>query len=162
MQAEITPSEEAEEIVEERYLVFPLGDEDCGIAIQAILEVVQLQEITEIPNMPDYIKGVINLRGSIIPIIDLRERFVMSAIDVNERTCIVIVEADESTVGVVVDTVTGVIKIPQHCIVPPPPLQKSERGLYISGMGKIEGEVYILIDIPKLLYHHALPDGVAA
>ena len=144
-----------EDTQKDKYLTFRIGSEDYGIAIANVTEIIGIQSITEIPEMPDYIKGVINLRGKVFPVMDVRIRFKLPTREYDERTCIVVVEIDGTSVGLVVDMVNEVTDIPEEQVEPPP---KSNRkgGNYIQGIGKIDKEVKILLDINKILYEEEL------
>jgi purine-binding chemotaxis protein CheW len=144
-----------EDTQKDKYLTFRIGSEDYGIAIANVTEIIGIQSITEIPEMPDYIKGVINLRGKVIPIMDVRTRFRMSPREYDERTCIVVVEIDNTLIGLIVDTVNEVADIPEDQV-EPPPKSKREGGSYIQGIGKIGDDVKILLDINKILYEKEL------
>ena len=144
-----------EDTQKDKYLTFHIATEDYGIAIANVTEIIGIQSITEIPEMPDYIKGVINLRGKVIPVMDVRIRFKLPPRDYDERTCIIVVEIDGSSVGLVVDTVNEVADIPEDQV-EPPPKSKRKGGSYIQGIGKIDKEVKILLDINKILYEEEL------
>ncbi|SPF51464.1 Chemotaxis signal transduction protein (fragment) [Candidatus Desulfosporosinus infrequens] len=109
-----------------------------------------MQPITEIPEMPEYIKGIINLRGKIIPVMDVRLRFRKPFREYNDRTCIVVIEISEVSVGLIVDSVSEVIAIPDEEIVAPPSMAK-EGNRYIKGIGKVGTDVKLLLDSDKLL-----------
>jgi purine-binding chemotaxis protein CheW len=132
-----------------KFLTFHLAREDYGIEIRHVTEIIGIQKITEVPDMPDYVRGVINLRGKVIPVMDVRTRFRMPPRDYDERTCIVVVNIDDHSVGLVVDKVNEVADIPEDQIEPPPRTRK--EGSYIQGMGKIGAEVKILVNVQKLL-----------
>lgn len=149
-----------EDTLKGKYLTFHIADEDFGIEIRYVTEIIGIQSITDVPDMPDYIKGVINLRGNVIPVMDVRARFRMVTKEYEERTCIVVVNVEDKTVGLVVDKVNEVIDIPDSQI-EPPPRTKCENGNYIQGMGKVEDEVKILLDVTRLLYSEEL-DTLAA
>jgi purine-binding chemotaxis protein CheW len=137
---------------ENQYLLFPLGEEIYGINIGSITEIVEKQKITEVPDMPEYIKGVINLRGRIIPVLDLRVRFGMETRTYDDRTCIIIVRVGERTVGFIVDTVAEVQNIAQNNIEPPPEFKSDKiTKKYIRGLGKVGKSVKILIDVEKVI-----------
>ena len=144
-----------EDTQKDKYLTFHIGTEDYGISIAYVTEIIGIQSITEIPEMPDFIKGVINLRGKVIPVMDVRTRFKLPPREYDERTCIIVVEIDGTSVGMVVDTVNEVADIPEDQVEPPP---KSNRkgGSFIQGLGKIDKEVKILLDINKILYDEEL------
>lgn len=140
---------------EGKYLTFTLADEEYGIGILKIKEIIGMMPITSVPQTPGYVKGVINLRGKVIPVIDLRSRFGMEEIDYTDRTCIIVVEiAGESTdvlVGIVVDTVSEVLNIKSEEIEDSPRFGTTLDTEYILGMAKTEGGVKILLDIDRVL-----------
>lgn len=147
---------EDEDTQKDRYLTFRLGDEVYGIEIAYVIEIVGIQKITEVPDMPGFVKGVINLRGQVIPVMDVRLRFNMEPRDYDERTCVVVVKLEETSVGLVVDTVQEVREIPEENVSPPPKVATSSGGRYILGMGKVGDEVKILLDVNKLLFEEEL------
>lgn len=136
-----------------KYLFFNIGDEIYGTGIANVIEIIEIQKITDVPDMPAYIKGVINLRARVIPVMDLRLRFGMEEREYDDRTCIVIVKVDAMSVGFIVDTVAEVHDILEKDIEPPPNFNsESGRNRYVSGLGKVGDEVRILIDVNKILY----------
>ncbi len=140
---------------EGKYLTFTLGREEYGIGIRKIKEIIGLMRITPIPQTPTYVKGVINLRGKVIPVIDLRLRFGMDTVENDERTCIVVVEVTNSRgqvqIGLVVDSVSEVLNIRASEIEETPSFGTTCRTDYILGMAKAEGGVKILLDIDRVL-----------
>ncbi len=138
-----------------KYLTFSLSDEEYGIGILKVKEIIGMMAITSVPRTPEFVKGVINLRGKVIPVMDLRLKFSMESIPYSERTCIIVVEVDshESTVpiGIVVDSVSEVLNINEIEIEETPTFGTSLKTEYILGMAKIEGGVKILLDIDKVL-----------
>ncbi len=140
---------------EGKYLTFTLDSEEYGIGILKIKEIIGMMEITTVPQTPDFVKGVINLRGKVIPVIDLRLKFSMSAIDYTERTCIIVVEivADSGMIqiGIVVDSVSEVLNIKGDDVEDTPTFGTKLNTEYILGMAKMEGGVKILLDIDKVL-----------
>ncbi len=137
---------------ENKYLLFNLKDELYGIAIVNVTEIIEMQRITDVPDMPGFVKGVINLRGRVIPVIDLRLRFGMEERAYDDRTCVVIANIGEATMGFIVDTVAEVHDIPEKNIELPPDFKTDEgRNNYISGLGKIGERVTILIDVQSIL-----------
>lgn len=136
-----------------KYLTFVLGDVFYGIDIQYVREIIGMQDITVVPDVPAFIKGVINLRGKVIPVMDVRTRFNMGARSYDDRTCIIVIHVDDWLVGLVVDTVSEVLDIPAADIEPPPEAfgfgQRTDH--FIAGMGKVGDEVRMLIDAEKLL-----------
>lgn len=138
-----------------KYLTFELGQETYGIGILKIKEIIGMMAITPVPRTPDFVKGVINLRGKVIPIIDLRLKFGMEEIEYADRTCIIVVEIEsmESTVliGVVVDSVSEVVNIKEDEIEETPAFGTELNTEYILGMAKLDGGVKILLDIDKVM-----------
>ncbi|MDD5016660.1 MAG: chemotaxis protein CheW [Eubacteriales bacterium] len=133
-----------------RYLTFNLGDEIYGIEIEYVTEIIGRQPITKIPEVADYIKGIINLRGKIIPVIDMRLKFKKEPIDYNDRTCTIVIDTQELIIGLIVDKVSEVISIEDEDVVPPPNQKTGICNKYIRGIGKIGGEVKLLLDCIKL------------
>lgn len=131
------------------FLTFHLHNEDYGIAINHVTEIIGIQKITVVPDMPAEVKGVINLRGRVIPVMDVRLRFGLPRCDYDERTCVIVVEVNDNTTGLVVDRVNEVVEIAAEQIEPPPCGKKEQS--YIQGMGKVEAEVKILLDIESLI-----------
>jgi purine-binding chemotaxis protein CheW len=143
-----------DEVQENKYLMCKLGNEVYGIDISYVTDIIELQTITEVPDMPDYVRGVINLRGQVIPVIDLRLRFHMEGREYDDRTVITVVNIRDTSIGFIVDTATEVQDIPGSNIDPPPSFQGGEeRNAYISGLGKIEEQVIILLDVESLIHH---------
>lgn len=142
---------EDEDSMKDRYLSFRVGEEEYGIDIQYVTEIVGIQKISAVPEMPDYIKGVINLRGQVIPVMDVRIRFHMPAQSYNERTCVIVVHINENFVGLVVDAVKEVASLPQDSICEAPKVARSESAQYIKGIGKVGDDVKIILDVYKLL-----------
>ncbi|RJP74694.1 MAG: purine-binding chemotaxis protein CheW [Desulfobacteraceae bacterium] len=140
---------------EGKYLTFTLGGEDYGIGILKIKEIIGMMPVTTMPQTPAFVKGVINLRGKVIPVMDLRLRFGMDAMDYTERTCIIVVEIDGSSgtiqVGIVVDSVSEVLNIKGEDIEETPAFGTKLNTDYILGMAKMEGGVKILLDIDRVL-----------
>lgn len=141
-----------EDTQKDKYLSFRIGDEVYGISIQYVTEIIVIQRITEVPDTPAFVKGVINLRGKVIPVIDIRMRFGMTARDYDERTCIIVVEHEETSVGLIVDTVNEVVDIPEENVDPPPQSHSGIESTYIEGMGKTGAKVTILLDIERVLF----------
>ena len=143
--------EDDEDTQKDKFLTFRVGDEDYGIEIRRVTEIIGIQKITAVPDMPEFVKGVINLRGKVIPVLDMRRRFSLEDRDYDERTCIVVVDVAEAAVGLVVDTVNEVADIPEEQIEPAPEINKGGNNLMIQGLGKVGEEVKILLDVNKLL-----------
>ncbi|MDR1962177.1 MAG: chemotaxis protein CheW [Planctomycetaceae bacterium] len=145
---------ENEDTLKNMYLTFRLGKEDYGIEIRYVTEIVGMQKITEVPDMPVFVKGVVNLRGQVIPVLDMRLRFNMEPRNYDERTCIIVVNIGGSQVGLVVDTVNEVRNIDDDQISPPPKTAGADSARYIQGMGKVGEEVIILLEGQRLLYEN--------
>lgn len=135
-----------------KYLLCKLGNEMFGVNITYVTDILELQTITEVPDMPDYVQGVINLRGNVIPVIDLRLRFGMESKVYDDRTVITVVHIEDVSVGFIVDTATEVRDIPFRNIDPPPKFQESAaRNRCIYGLGKTEDQVVILLELHNLV-----------
>ncbi|MDR3183645.1 MAG: chemotaxis protein CheW [Planctomycetaceae bacterium] len=147
---------ENEDTLKNMYLTFRLGNEDYGIEIRYVTEIVGMQKITEVPDMPMYVRGVVNLRGQVIPVLDMRLRFNMQARDYDERTCIIVVNIGGAQVGLVVDTVNEVRNIDDEQISPPPKTAGADSAKYIQGMGKVGESVIILLEGQRLLHENEL------
>ncbi|MBN2652870.1 MAG: purine-binding chemotaxis protein CheW [Spirochaetales bacterium] len=143
----------------DKYLLFKLGSEEYGINIANVQSIEEMQNIVHVPDMPVFIKGVINLRGKIIPAMDLRLRFHMETREYDDRSCIVIVDVNGFFVGLIVDTVSEVSNIPAKSVEPAIDL-KNESGVdkYIRGFGKVGEKVKILLDISKILLKKDIED----
>lgn len=134
-----------------RYLIFSLEKENYGIEIQYVTEIIGLQTITQIPEFPDYIKGVINLRGKIIPVMDVRLRFKKEPKVYSDRTCVIVIEVKGISIGLIVDSVSEVMSIEEKDIVEPPKMNKEFINRYIKKIGKAENDVKLLLDCDNLL-----------
>ena len=138
-----------------QYLTFMLGGEMFSLSILAIKEIIWYANLTDVPMMPACIRGVINLRGAVVPVIDLKARFGGQPTEVTRRTCIVIIELTENDerqdIGVVVDAVSEVLEIPAAEIEPPPSFGARIRADFIKGMGKVNGKFVILLEVDKVL-----------
>lgn len=144
--------ESEEEVQENKYLMCRIGEEVYGIDISYVTDIIELQRITEVPDMPEYVRGVINLRGQVIPIIDLRLRFRMEYREYDDRTVITVVNIDNFAVGFIVDTATEVQDIPDKQIEPAPEFKTgSERERYVAGLGKVGDEVKIILDVSRIV-----------
>lgn len=145
-----------DDTLEGKYLTFPLGKEEYGLEIRNVTEIVGIQRITEVPDMPPFIRGVINLRGKVIPVMDVRLRFNLEPKPYDDHTCIIVVNVNGTAVGLVVDTVSEVLSIAGNLIDPPPSVKKGESSRYIQGLGKVGDGVKILLDIRQLLFDDEL------
>jgi purine-binding chemotaxis protein CheW len=141
-----------EDSLKNKYLTFALGSEVYGIEIRHVTEIIGVQSITSVPELPEYIKGIINLRGKIIPVMDVRLRFRKPFREYNDRTCIIVVDIKEISIGLIVDAVAEVMTIEESNIVSPPDLNQLSRR-YIQGIGKSGDEVKILLNCDEMLNH---------
>ncbi len=141
-----------DDVQENKFLMCRLAEEVYGIDIRYVTDILELQKITEIPDMPEYVRGVINLRGHVIPVMDLRLRFGMPFHDYDNRTVITVVNVEEMSIGFIVDTATEVKEIPDKNIEPSPSFETREKKHdFIAGLGKVEDSIIILLDIEKLV-----------
>jgi len=143
--------EEEEDTQKGKFMTFICDKECYGMGIRYVHEIVGIQKITEVPETYDYIKGLINLRGKIVPVIDVRLRFHKEPVEYNDRTCIIVTDISNMQIGLIVDTISGVCDISDADIVPPPNLSKDGQGKFIYGIGKVGDEVKLLIDPEKLI-----------
>jgi purine-binding chemotaxis protein CheW len=140
---------------EGKYLTFALGDEEYGLEILKVREIIGYMETTAVPQMPSHIKGVINLRGQVIPVIDIRTKFGMNTVDITEQTCIIVVEITRNGgkcfTGIIVDKVSEVLDISENAIEDAPNFGAGVATEFILGMGKVGNSVKILLEIDKVL-----------
>ncbi|MFH0734080.1 MAG: chemotaxis protein CheW [bacterium] len=129
---------------------FKIGNEEFGIDILKVQEINRMMQITKVPNAPGFIEGVVNLRGRIIPVMDLRTRLNMPRIDHDNRTRIIVVELEGITVGFIVDEVSEVLRIPKSITEPPPAMTAGIDSDYITAVGKLEDRLLILLDLGKI------------
>ena len=138
-----------------KYLTFSLSSEEYGIGILKVKEIIGMMPVTAVPQTPGFVKGVINLRGKVIPVVDLRTKFDMEAIPSDDRTCIIVVEIDAASttllIGIVVDSVSEVLNIREDEIEEPPGLGNQTDTQYILGMAKMDTGVKILLNIDRVL-----------
>jgi purine-binding chemotaxis protein CheW len=153
-------SRESLESLAGKYLTFRLGEEDYGLEILKVQEIIGMQEITGIPRTPDFVKGVINLRGKVIPVVDLRLKFGMAEAEISRKTCIIVVQitqdADRMIMGIVVDEVSEVLEIGGREIEPAPAFGTQVDNNFILGMAKTEDAVKILLDLNRVLTRQEL------
>lgn len=134
-----------------KYLTFSLGAEDYAISILKVQEIIGMMDVTMVPSVPAYVRGVINLRGKIVPVIDLRARFDMDRAELTDETCIIVVDGPVGEIGVVVDRVSEVLDILGRDIDPPPTFGSSVTTAYLLGIGKAGGRVQLVLDIERVL-----------
>ena len=134
-----------------KYLTFKLGKEMFGIEIRFVTEIIGMQPIAEVPEVPDYVKGIINLRGQIIPLIDVRIKFKKEPMEYHDRTCIIVIEIQNTSIGLIVDEVAEVLSMPEENIVPPPEYKTGFQNRYIKSIGRVGDDVKLILDCEKLL-----------
>jgi purine-binding chemotaxis protein CheW len=138
-------------LVENQLVVFALANEQYGVNISAVESIIKLQPITGVPHAPDFVEGVTNLRGTVLPVIDLRKRFSLPAEDATRETRIVVVEMDGETVGMVVDAVLEVLRVSEEAIEPPSPIVTTVDSAFIKGIAKVDERLIILLDLGQVL-----------
>lgn len=136
---------------EDQLVVFELGGESYGVDISAVNTIIRMQEITEIPRSPEFVEGVINLRGSIIPVIDLRKRLGLQINSATRASRIIVIEANGQMIGMIVDAVAETIRLPQDAIEPPSPIVLSTDVEYVRGIGKLPDRLVVLLDLDRVL-----------
>ena len=134
-----------------KYMTFKSGNEYFGLEIRYVNTIIQLQSVTKIPETEDYIKGLINLRGKVIPVIDVRLRFKQPELDYNDRTCIIVINVKSMMVGLIVEQIAEVVEIADDNILPPPTIGRGDKGHNKYGIGKVGDTVKLLLDPDKLL-----------
>ena len=132
-------------------VTFSIDEEEVGVNILKVQEIIRIMEITRVPRSPEFVEGVINLRGRVIPIVDLRRRFGLAAIAHDKDTRIIVIELNSLVVGFIVDAVSEVLRIPADTVEPTPPVAAGVDSEYISGVGKLQDRLLILLDLDKLL-----------
>lgn len=142
--------QEIEDTQRGRFLTFALGSEDFGIEIKYVTEIIGLQPISQIPEVPPYMKGIINLRGRIIPVVDVRLKFKKEPAVYTDRTCIIVIDTGDVNAGLIVDNVAEVISIDDKNISPPPTMGSGVHNSYLMGIGKAEEKVKLLLDCRRL------------
>jgi len=150
--------DEEDDTQKNRFLTFRVGKEDYGIDIAFITEIINAQKITAVPDMPGFVKGVINLRGNVIPVIDVRARFHIEKKEYDDRTCVIVSNIASRNVGFVVDHVNEVVDIPVERISSPPLADRGGASKFVRGMARVGDEVKILLDVEKLLQQREMDE----
>ncbi|RMF02180.1 MAG: chemotaxis protein CheW [Chloroflexi bacterium] len=151
--------------MENQIVVFKLGREFYGVEIAAVEGIIKMQAITSVPKSPEFVEGVTNLRGTVLPVVDMRKRFGLPAAEETKETRIIVVEMNGLTVGMVVDAVNEVLRVPVEDIEPPSPMVATVDSAFITGIAKVSDRLIILLDLAKVLTLHeqaeltALPAG---
>ncbi|MCL1975533.1 MAG: chemotaxis protein CheW [Firmicutes bacterium] len=140
----------AEDVMRGKYLVFYVGDNGFGLEISYVTEIIGIQNITHVPHTHHYIKGIINLRGTVVPVMDMRLRFSLGEIEYTDRTCIVVINTDDICIGLIVDEVSEVVDIADENIQPPPPTTGGGINNYIRAIATVGGHVKQLLDLEKI------------
>ncbi len=140
----------------DQYLTFILDEDHYGIDISSVIEIIGMQKITQMPQQPDYVNGVINLRGRIIPTIDVRTRFKKERAEYDERTCIIVVDVQDTMIGFIVDRVDEVLTIPTDKISNPPRFNQDFKGRYVKGIARIDEKIIMILDSSLLLSEEEL------
>lgn len=139
-----------EDTLSGRYLTFQIDTEYYGIELRYVVEIIHLVPITAIPGLPDYIKGVINLRGKIVPVMDVRLRFGKPVPEYTDKTCIIVAVIDDMDIGFIVDGVEEVLSIPDSDVAPPPEINKTSNK-FIKGIGKVGSNIKLLLDFHSMI-----------
>ncbi len=137
----------------DKYVTFRSGEEYFGLKIEYVNEIIVFQDITEVPECEDYVKGLINLRGKIIPVIDVRLRFGQEPFEYTDRTCIIVIHVRSTVVGLIVEKIAEVVEIPEECILKSPTIGHEEQGQesYVYAIGKVGDSVKLLLDPDRLI-----------
>jgi len=137
--------------MQNQLVVFSIGNESYGVDVEAVESIIKMQEITKLPHAPEFVEGVTNLRGSVVPILDLRKRFGLASEEPTRDTRIMIVNMNDNHVGMVVDAVTQVVRISAESIEPPPQMAMTVNSAFIKGIAKLDDMLIILLDLKKVL-----------
>jgi len=132
-------------------VTFRLGNEEFSLDILRVQEIIRHMQLTRVPRTPEFVDGVINLRGRVIPVLDLRKRFGLPSDEHTSETRIIVVDVDNRTVGLKVDAVSEVLRLPADTVEPPPAIVTGAESDYIKGVGKLDGRLLILLDVEKIL-----------
>jgi len=137
-------------------VVFQLAQQTYGIDIASVFEIIRMEKITKVPRTPDFVEGVINLRGKIIPVIDLCKRFGLDYTEATNSSRIIIVDVDGNTIGMIVDAVSEVLSVPAESIEPPPSMIHGIDAAYLKGIAILEGRLIILLNLGKIFHDHEI------
>ena len=148
-------------MAERQLVVFGIADEEFGVDIIQVQEIVRLQEITKVPNAPAFVEGIINLRGRVIPLVDLRKRFNFSQKEHDDDSRIIVTTIEENLIGIIVDSVAEVLRIEEEAIEPAPPIVAGVGREYLEGVGKIDNRLIVLLELEQIL-SSAEKEAVAA
>ena len=149
--AQVEFEDEVDESLDDMYLTFVLGEDEFGINISYVTEIMVITAITFVPDLPVFVKGIINLRGQIIPVIDVRLRFQKEPVEYNDRTCVIVLQINDLSIGFIVDSVASCIAITDDNIIEPPAAQRNYHQKYISGIGRLMERIILILDCEKLI-----------
>jgi purine-binding chemotaxis protein CheW len=152
----------AENTLKDRFMGFRVGEEDFGIEIARVTEIANAQKITKLPDLPNYVRGVVNMRGNVFPVIDLRKRFHLEKVEDHDKMSVVIVTIGDRMAGLLVDQMSGVLTIPAEQIVPPPELGGQGRHHFVSGIGKVNQSVTMILNVDEILHENEWDEAHAA
>lgn len=158
MNDNITNIDSSEDSQKGRFLAFMVGNEAFGIEIKYVIEIIGIQNITEMPEMPSYVKGIINLRSKIIPLIDIRLRFGKEPRDYDDRTCVIVVSINGFSYGLIVDSVYEVLSIPDEEISPLPSINAAAGNRFVKNIGKTANRIILIVDCERLLTSEDIGD----
>lgn len=142
---------ENEDTQKDKYLIFSIGEENYGLPIRYVIEIINILEITTVPEQPEHVKGLINLRGKILPVMDVRLRFKKKEKEYDDRTCVVVIDVDGTSFGLIVDNVKEVASVGEDSISETPEMGDDPKAGYIEGIGKVGEDIWLLIDCIRLL-----------
>lgn len=154
--------EEIEDTLSNKYLIFELDKQEYAIAIQYVVDIINVQPVTRVPSCPEFVRGITNLRGKVIPIIDVRIRFGKQPQDYNERTCIIVVEMWGLSVGMIIDSVSEVRTIESEDIAPPPTFTSGVDIRFVDGIGKTDSGIKLILDCKTVLDDYGTPTSDSA
>lgn len=135
----------------QEYVTFGLNDEEYAFDALNVREIIEFGNVTKVPHLPDFFKGVVNLRGTIIPVVDLKQKFGMESGNYQKHTCVIVTEFSKGVMGVIVDAVSDVMYLPDESISPTPSFGTKIRTDYIKGMGKVGDRLVLILDVDKVL-----------
>ena len=163
-QAQTATEASRQALDEEQFVGFRVENEEFGVNIQQVQEIIWLPEITKVPRAPYFVEGIVNLRGSVLPVLDIRKRFGLPATPATDSTSIVVVDIDGHKTGVVVDAVSEVLRFSRDAIEPPPPIVKGVDASFVKGVGKLKGgqRMLIILELSRVLSMEGAPAPVAA
>ena len=153
----MTADRQSEDTLSNKYLIFFLDNQQYAIAIQYVVDIINVQPVTRVPSCPEFVCGITNLRGKVIPIIDVRLRFGKPPQEYTDRTCIIVVELGDISVGMIIDSVSEVITIEDEAISPPPSFTGSLDTRFIEGIGKTENGIKLILDCRTVLDDYSVP-----